>query len=63
MILPRATLLNEASMTSAGPSPRGTAKAIGLVPKTPRDPPHGAMAAGELEKASPTSPWSASHST
>ena len=48
LIRPRATLLRLMSMTSGGSSARGAANPIGLVPNSPRWPPHGAMAWGPL---------------
>ena len=59
MSLPRATSDRLRSITSGGASRRGNAAAIGLVPKSARLPPHMGIAAGELPKASPTSPASA----
>jgi hypothetical protein len=56
MILPRATWDSDRSIISGSPSRRGNMAAMGLVPNSGALPPHGAMAAGELPKASPTMP-------
>ena len=67
--LPRATVDTDRSITSggrfspSGPSARGQAKAIGLVPYSAVAPPQGAIAAGVLEKASAISPRLAASST
>jgi hypothetical protein len=63
MILPRATLLSERSITSGVPELRGAAKAMGLVPNSALLPPQGAIAAGLLANMMPTSPRSARRST
>src|SRR6201999_1173489 len=61
--LPRATLDNDRSITSGEPPGRGQANAIGLVPNTGLEPPHGAIAAGVLTNISATKPASANRST
>ena len=59
MILPRATLLRDISITSGCFPSLGQPKASGFVPKDAFDPFHGAIAAGVLEKINDMSPASA----
>ena len=59
----QATADDERSATTGGPSRRGAAQAIGLVPKNGRMPPAGAISDDELANISATSPCSASRST
>ena len=60
---PRATAEVDRSTTIGARPGSGQAKAIGLVPKVGRDPPHGAIAAGVLANRIATSPRAASAST
>jgi hypothetical protein len=57
--LPRATSDKERSIVSGGPSRRGSAAAIGLVPNSGRFPPGAGIADGELPNARPTMPAAA----
>ena len=63
MTLPRATMESDRSITSGGPSPRGAAKATGLVPKIGVRAPQGAIAGGALATMMAISPRAASFST
>jgi hypothetical protein len=63
MILPRATLLTDRSITMGSAPGTGAAKAIGLVPNSACAPPQGAIAPGVLTSIIATSPWRASSST
>ena len=62
MIRPRTTVVSARSTTIGFCSCRGKTAATGLVPKSAFLPPQGGIAAGELVKANPTSPASATGS-
>ena len=62
-MLTRAVALEAMSTTMGGPSWRGAAKPMGLVPNIGLLPPQGAMEAEALAKASATNPRSARRST
>jgi len=63
MISPRATTLEDWSITIGSAPATGEAKAIGLVPNSGVMPPHGAMDAGALTNPRATSPSRARRST
>jgi hypothetical protein len=59
---PRTTVVSARSITIGSPFSRGNTAAIGSVPKSGLLPPQGGIAAGELVKAKPTRPASATGS-